>query len=68
MFIELENTIEGLVRVRSMDDDYYQYDEKNHRFIGERTKKIYRLGERVIVQVNKVDVPQKQIDFILIEE
>lgn len=68
MFIELENTIEGLVRVSSMDDDYYQYDEKNHRFIGERTKKIYRLGERVIVQVNKVDVPQKQIDFILIEE
>ena len=68
MFVELENTIEGLVRVSSMDDDYYQYDEKNHRFIGERTKKTYRLGEEVRVQVIKVDVTQKQIDFILIQE
>lgn len=66
IFIELKNTIEGLVRVSSMEDDYYQYDEKNHQFIGERTKKTYRLGEEVRIQVWKVDVAQKQIDFILV--
>lgn len=68
MFVELENTIEGLIRVSSMDDDYYQYDEKNHQFIGERTKKTYHLGEKVKIQVVKVDVAQKQIDFVLVEE
>lgn len=67
IFVELDNTIEGLVRVSSMDDDYYQYDEKHHQFIGERTKKTYKLGEKVKIEVVGVDIPQGQIDFILVE-
>lgn len=67
MFVELANTIEGLVRVSSMDDDYYQYDERYHQFIGERTKNIYKLGDKVIIKVVGVDIPQGQIDFILVE-
>ncbi len=68
MFVELKNTVEGLVRVSSMDDDYYQYDEKHHQFIGERTKKTYRLGEKVTIQVIKVDIAHGQIDFMLVED
>lgn len=68
MFVELENTVEGLVRVSSMDDDYYQYDEAHYQFIGERTKKTYKIGEKVRVQVVGVDISQGKIDFILIEE
>lgn len=68
IFVELENTVEGLVRVSSMDDDYYQYDEAHYQFIGERTKKTYKIGERVRVQVVGVDVSQGKIDFILVEE
>lgn len=68
MFVELDNTVEGLVRVSSMEDDYYQYDEKHYQFIGERTKKIYKLGDKVTIKVVKVDIGQGQIDFILTDE
>lgn len=67
MFVELENTIEGLVRISSLVDDYYIYDEENYLFRGERTKKTYRIGDEVRVKVIKADIPQKQIDFIMIE-
>ncbi|MDR1773917.1 MAG: ribonuclease R, partial [Clostridioides sp.] len=47
IFIELENTVEGLIRLVDLDDDYYIFDEKNYRLIGENTNKIYSLGDEV---------------------
>lgn len=67
MFVELPNTIEGLVHISTLDDDYYEYDEKHLLLIGERTKKIYRLGDEVEVKVTKVDVDAHEIYFELIE-
>jgi len=67
MFVELENTIEGLVRLSSMDDDYYVYNEKMYCLIGERTRKMYRIGDRVRVQLARADIPSKQIDFVLVD-
>jgi len=65
MFVELDNTIEGLVRLSSMEDDYYRYDEKNYFLIGERTGKTYRIGDTVNVQVIKSNPETRQIDFAL---
>ena len=66
MFVELDNTIEGLVRISSLVDDYYIYDPDQYLFRGERTKKTYRIGDEVRVRVIKADVAQKEIDFLLV--
>lgn len=68
MFIELENTIEGLVRMSSMEDDYYNYDDRHFCLIGERTRKIYRIGDEVRVILAKADISTRKIEFILAEE
>ncbi|MPW25938.1 ribonuclease R [Alkalibaculum sp. M08DMB] len=67
-FVELDNTIEGLVRIQNLEDDYYIYDEKNHKFIGERTKKMYKLGDKVEIIVYKVDMTLRQIDFLIVDK
>lgn len=67
MFVELENTIEGLVHVSNMEDDYYNYDEANHVMIGERKRKIYRIGDLVRIRVHSVDMGSHTIDFVLAE-
>lgn len=67
-FVQLPNTIEGLVRVASLDDDFYKYDEDNMMFVGERTNKRYRLGDEARVLLVRVDVPQGEIDFELEEQ
>ncbi len=66
MFIELENTIEGLVRISNIDDDYYMYDEKHHTMIGERSKRTFRIGDVLKIRVDKVDIANKNIDFVLV--
>ncbi len=66
MYVKLENTVEGLVSLVSLEDDYYIHDEKNMRLIGERTNKVYDIGKRVKVQVVRADDKLHQIDFILI--
>ena len=66
-FVELDNTIEGLVHVSTLVDDYYHYHEDKQAIIGERTAKIYRLGDEVKVEVSKVNLDAQQIDFELIE-
>ncbi|KXG74010.1 ribonuclease R [Thermotalea metallivorans] len=68
MFVELENTIEGLVRISSLIDDYYIYDPDHHLFRGERTKKTYRIGDEVRVKVVHVDIAQQEIDFVLVSQ
>ncbi len=67
MYVELPNTIEGMIRVSEMQDDYYIYDEEHYQMIGEHTKKIYNLGQTVRVEVVKADKLQRTIDFALVE-
>ncbi len=66
MYVELDNTIEGLVRLSSMEDDYYIFDEKNYSLTGERTGKSYKIGGHVKVKLIRADIMSRQIDFILI--
>ena len=63
MFLELDNTVEGLCRLANMRDDYYIYDENTYTIIGERTKKMYKIGDPVRIRVDKVNVDFKEIDF-----
>ena len=65
MFVELPNTIEGLVRISSMEDDYYNFDESSYSLIGEWTGKKYHIGDEVKVIVARADKEAKQIDFML---
>jgi ribonuclease R len=67
MFIEMENTIEGLVRMSNMEDDYYIYNEKQFCLVGERTRKTYRIGDVVRVKLAKADIATRKIDFVLVE-
>lgn len=67
LFVGLENTVEGLVRISDMYDDYYIYDDKRYMIIGERTGKCYRIGDPVRVLLAKADVETRQIDFVLEE-
>ena len=68
MFVELENTIEGLVRLANMADDYYIYDDMTYTIIGERTKKTFRIGDPVRIRVDRVNVDFREIDFELLEK
>jgi ribonuclease R len=68
LFVQLtEHYVEGLVHVSSMADDYYRYLEKSHSLKGENTGKVYQLGQRVRVQVVRVDMDRRQIDLGLVE-
>ena len=68
LFVEISDLlVEGLVRVRDMEDDYYVHDEKRYALIGRHTKKRYRLGDRVTIQVARVDPEERQIDFVLVD-
>ena len=64
-FVELENGVEGLVHVSSLQDDYYQYLEDQHCLIGERLKKRFRLGDAVTVELIKASPADRNLDFIL---
>ena len=66
-FVELPNTIEGLVRVESLHDDYYVYNEKLFALVGERTRKVYKLGDEVKVQLVKASKETSRIDFEVVE-
>lgn len=63
MFVELPNTIEGLVHVSYMTDDYYRYDERNYAMVGERTAKVFRIGDEITVRVVNVNKDERSIDF-----
>lgn len=67
MFVELENTVEGLVHVSYMTDDYYHFDERIHALIGERTRNMYRIGEEVKVKVINVNMDEHVVDFELVQ-
>ena len=68
LFVELtEHFVEGLVHISSMADDYYRYVEGQHTLRGENTKKVYRLGDPVRVQLVRVDGERRQLDLALVE-
>ena len=68
LFVELEEIyVQGLVHVSSMADDYYHFDERAQLLKGENTGKVYRLGDKVEVQVARVDLERRQIDFALVD-
>jgi ribonuclease R len=68
LFIELvEHFVEGLVHISTMADDYYRFVERAHLLRGENTGRVYRLGDRVQVQVIKVDMERRQVDLGLVE-
>ena len=63
---EIETKCEGLVRVRDLGNDYYNFDEKRFALIGQRKKKVYRLGDRVKIKVKDADLERKTIDYVLV--
>ncbi|MBU5437899.1 ribonuclease R [Tissierella sp. MSJ-40] len=66
MFVQLDNTVEGLVHFSNMIDDYYHFDEDKYYIIGERTNKQYRLGDTVKIQVIDADVMKRNVDFQIV--
>ena len=69
LYVELdENKCEGLVPVRDLADDFYDYDERNYRLIGRRHGTSYRLGDKVTIQVVRADVERRMLDFVIVDE
>ena len=68
VFVELPNTIEGLVHITDLDDDYYIFNDAQLSLIGERTKKVYKLGDKVKVECVNVDMANREIFFKITEE
>ena len=66
MFVELENTVEGLVHVSYLTDDYYHFDERSYALIGERTGNVYRIGQEVKVKVININMDEHVVDFEMI--
>lgn len=66
IYVELPNTVEGMVRLDSLRDDYYDYEEGKYRVIGRRTNRIYALGDQVTIEVIGASPEDRQIDFIMI--
>lgn len=67
IYVELDNTVEGMVHVNSMINDYYYFDEIHYELVGQDSGIKYKLGERVFVQVKRVDMMTKTIDFRLVD-
>lgn len=66
MFVELPNTIEGLVHVSYMTDDYYRFEERQMAMIGERTGNVFRIGDEITVRVINVNKDERSIDFEIV--
>ncbi|MBQ0120910.1 MAG: ribonuclease R [Bacteroidales bacterium] len=69
IYVELDEThCEGLVGIRSLDDDFYEFDEKNYLIRGRRRNRVYQLGDPVTVQIARADLIKKQLDFVMIDD
>lgn len=68
IYVELPNTVEGLVHVSTLTDDYYEFDEENYCLVGESSKREYHLGDAVRIMVSEVDINTKSVDFILVKK
>jgi len=67
IYVELPSTVEGMVSINNMDDDYYTYEEKKLLYYGERSGRVYKMGDIVNVQVIKTDVQLRTIDFVFVD-
>ena len=67
IYVELPNTVEGLVHVNSLRDDYYNFDEDNYQMVGEMNKRVYELGQIVKVRVLDANMTTKTVDFVLVD-
>ncbi|RAP74811.1 ribonuclease R [Paenibacillus montanisoli] len=67
IFVELPNTVEGLIRLSELSDDYYHFHEQHMLLIGERTSRTYRIGDEVIIRVERVNMDEHTIDFSMIQ-
>lgn len=65
IFAELDNTIEGLIRLETIEDDYYEYIEEERLLIGKRKHKTYAVGDHIEIEVVRSDIRSRQIDFVL---
>ena len=68
LFVELPNTVEGLIHVSTMDDDHYTFVENSYLLLGERTHKQYRLGDPIKIIVTSADVSTRRVDFAVDED
>ncbi|MCQ4635325.1 ribonuclease R [Anaerovorax odorimutans] len=67
IYVQLENTIEGMIRLDSLKDDYYIYEPEKYRVVGERRHKIYMLGGKVRITVDSVSIENREINFVIEE-
>lgn len=68
LYVELnENKCEGMIPIRDLDDDYYEFDEKNYCLRGRKKKKTYSLGDAITIKVARANIEKKQLDFALVE-
>lgn len=67
IYVELSNTVEGMISIRNIEDDYYFYDEKNMQYFGDKTGKVYTLGDKVKVKVIETNLHEKIINFKFID-
>mgnify|MGYP004464942003 FL=1 len=68
MFVELENTVEGLIRFEDLGNEYFDYDDQRKTLRGEKSNKTYRVGDKVRIEVKASDKTTRRIDFKLIDE
>ncbi len=68
IYVELENTVEGMVPLNEIEDDFYEYEEESLRVVGRRTGKVYMLGDEVRVRVIRTDIQARTIDFMFVEK
>ena len=69
IYVEIaENKCEGMVRIREIKDDHYIYDERQFAIVGQRSGKMYQLGDVVYVRVKNADLEKRHLDFVLLEE
>lgn len=68
IYVELENTVEGMIHVSKLPGDYFEYDEEHYEMVGKKTNVRYELGQKVKIKVHEVDTVLRTIDFLLAED
>ena len=69
IYVEIvENTCEGMIHIRNLTDDFYEYDEDNYCITGKHSKRRFQLGDQVKIKVLRANLPKKQVDYVLAED
>ena len=68
LFVELENTVEGLIRFENLGNEYFEYDEEHKQLIGEHTKTVYKMGDKLTVQVIEANKALRKVAFAKVED